>query len=268
MALTELNVSSLADWPLSYRTLQFRAPADLSWIRIVSPALPTPAGQPSASSLDDLRSAWSTQACQGVSDEVRSGVEAAVIKQNKDRTNYLEALAIGLTTGGLRRQLLYRDFFNNTRTAILALSSLARADSAFSGELERQINPGRFSKECRPSANLSESAADLMHKRLECEANLVPTKLLPTLTDTWRAADRSAGLVAAFHSKIAQHDHNSEPLNEKRTRIMACIHTLAAETDYRVSGIRRSDEARPCQFIAERVARRSLRDGKRNICAN
>lgn len=149
----ELNVSSLADWPVTYRQVQFAREPGGKAIRVIAGIRPK-IEAPQEGQIDGkpLLSGWKTEACkQALSDEeiylADSMVKTLVESHRSARGNLLHTFAVwminvgskmGLADRGgspLRAWAIYFDSYNDLRHIFRAVAGASRLNPTWGGRL-------------------------------------------------------------------------------------------------------------------------------------
>lgn len=263
--LIELNISSLADWPIAFKRLTFEANADASLIRIKAPNLPADANAASsgssAKSSSELLSAWKGKVCASVTDDIRKENFAALdALKTSDAVSVLQGMLLysWQFTDGKRMQL-YRSSLD-VHASSLRILSAAYSDAVFAKEFSG-FSVGAMPENCASSPLAAEA--------LRCHSShLQAARNSGDINRIVAEYDRATVVLEDFRRKLRAREA-ARALSTHSRNLMSCLHVEAAHHD--ATSLKGSlNPVNSCQFIEQVVASNAGGLGVEldNLCQN
>lgn len=263
--LIELNISSLADWPISFKRLSFEANADASLVRIKAPNSPAAADAASpissTKSSVELLAAWKGKVCTGVTDDLRNESLAALdALKDSDAMSVIRGMLMyrfQLTDG--KRMQLYRSSLEVHASSLRILGAAYR-DAMFAKEFS-DISVGAMPARCASGLLASEA--------LRCHSSELQQALRSNDIDKLVAEyDKATVVLEDFRQKLRAREA-ARALSTHSRNLMSCLHVEAAHRD----ATSRNGSLNPvnsCQFIEQVVASNAGGLGVEldNLCQN
>jgi len=263
--LLELNISSLADWPIAFKRLSFEVNADASFIRVKAPNLPAAAktltSNESAGGSDDLLAAWQANVCTAVTEDIRKENRAALdmLQASDARSILFGTFFYQWRVSGSKRIQLYRSSLDVHSSSLRILSASYR-DPIFAQEFS-DISVGFMPAKCAEKLNASDA--------LRCHSEHL--KEAGRSGDVKRIVaeyDMATVVLEDFRRKLRAKESVGQ-LSKHSRNLMACLHVEAAHQDAVLAPAERNP-VNNCQFIEQVLTSNvsGLGDELNNLCQN
>lgn len=226
--LIELNVSSLADWPVAYRIVRFELDETSGAVRVLSPLLPGVV-RPQPETSDDhigLAQAWEQSACRQsgmASAELQPAIDEIVRDHRRGRGGLLDVLSVGfnsflefVTKGHYKKNKkaswvrpIYRDSLNDLHFTIRAAATAGTLNPAWANALTAS------SAELRSACGVEALAP--------CLAMSLEDRSTESTRDRFDRLFAVQGMLSRAVTALSDHQH---------VAYMACVAALAAFSEW------------------------------------
>lgn len=266
--MLELNISSLADWPIAFKRISFEANADASLIRVNAPNQPTRTAtststySKSLNGSSELLQAWRDRVCTAVPEEVRSLSESEqyALSELDSKAVLRDTVFYTFLAKQAQTTHLYRSDID-IRVSSLRILSAGYKDPLFATEFSA-LDMSAMSADCASRSSISEA--------LTCQSKyLTDAENSRDVKHIRRTFDQATLVLDDFRRMLRTKEH-SAALTKHSRNLMACLHVEAAYRDAMRKEPKEHSPINSCQFIEQVVASTVNGLGKdlNNLCQN